>query len=421
MPNRPTAATSASALASAVATGVRTLGANPLRTVLSTLGIIIGVASLVAVLAVGDGMEAYARRQISGTTDLHTMSITPVLTRVENGIAVPRTDVIAFEAADAATLARRLDAATVTLLQQGGAIVERGTSSTAAMIVATLPTAAVMYEQRLAAGRFLTDADVRDSAAVIVVNASLAAHLSPNDPSALIGDTLRVNGSPLRVVGVLAAADDEPDRPAGAVPLTAGARVMSASALARPPAMMIEVAELEAMDSARAETEAWLGEQYGQWRPRLTIGTSAARLAQAQQGLLLFKLFMGAITGISLVVGGIGIMNVLLAAVTERTREIGIRRAVGARSRDVLLQFLAESVAITGAGSALGAALGLGSAFAITALIRSRAEGAPLQAAFTWGTLVVAMTAAVMIGLIFGLYPALRAARLSPIDAIRHE
>ena len=149
--------------------------------------------------------------------------------------------------------------------------------------------------------------------------------------------------------------------------------------------------------------------------------TSAARLAQAQQGLLLFKLFMGAITGISLVVGGIGIMNVLLAAVTERTREIGIRRAVGARSRDVLLQFLAESVAITGAGSALGAALGLGSAFAITAIIRARAEGAPLQAAITWETLVVAVTAAVLVGLIFGLYPALRAVRLSPIDAIRHE
>lgn len=128
-----------------------------------------------------------------------------------------------------------------------------------------------MYEQRLAAGRFFTDADVRDTAAVIVVNASLAAHQSPNDPSALLGDTLRANSSPLRVVGVLAA-DDQSDRPAGAVPLTTGTRVLSASALARPPAMMIEVAELEAMDSARAVTEAWLGEQYGQWSPRLTIG-----------------------------------------------------------------------------------------------------------------------------------------------------
>ena len=126
MPKRPTTATSASALASAVATRVRTLGANPLRTVLSTLGIIIGVASLVAVLSVGDGMEADARGQISGTTDLQTMSVTPVLTRVENGISVPRSDVIAFEAADAAILSRRLDGTTVTLLQQGGAIVEQG-------------------------------------------------------------------------------------------------------------------------------------------------------------------------------------------------------------------------------------------------------------------------------------------------------
>ncbi len=421
MPNRPTTASSASALASAVATGVRTLGANPLRTVLSTLGIIIGVASLVAVLSVGDGMEEYARRQISGTTDLQSMSVTPVVTRVENGIAVPRNDVIELGAADATALARRLDGAVVTVMQQGGAMLERGTNSTAAMLIATLPSAAVMFEQRLAAGRFLTDADVQDSAAVIVANAALAAHLSPNDPTALAGDSILTNGVPLLVVGVLVDNGDQEAGPAAAVPLTIAARVLSGTAYARPPVLMIEVAELEGMEPVRATTETWLTEQYGEWHPRLTIRTSAARLAQAQEGLLLFKLFMGAITGISLVVGGIGIMNVLLAAVTERTREIGIRRAVGARSRDVLFQFLAESVAITGAGSALGAALGLGSAFAITALIRARAAGAPLEAAFTWGTLLVAMTAAVMIGLIFGLYPALRAARLSPIDAIRHE
>ncbi len=421
MVNRSATNTSASALASAVATGIRTLGANPLRTALSTLGIIIGVAALVAVLSVGDGMEEYARRQISGTTDLQSMTVTPVVTRVENGIAVPRNDVIALGADDAGALARRLDGAVVTVMQQGGAMVERGTTSTAAMLIATLPSAAVMFDQRLASGRFLTDADVRDSGAVVVANSALAARLSPNDLSALVGDTILTNGVPLLVVGVLAENGDQAAGPAAAVPLTLASRVLSSAAHARPPVMMIEVAELERMDPVRANTEAWLTEQYGEWRPRLTIGTSAARLAQAQEGLLLFKLFMGAITGISLVVGGIGIMNVLLAAVTERTREIGIRRAVGARSRDVLFQFLAESVAITGAGSALGAALGLGSAFAITALIRARAAGAPLEAAFTWETLAVAMTAAIVIGLAFGLYPALRAARLSPIDAIRHE
>ena len=127
---------------------------------------------------------------------------------------------------------------------------------------------------------------------------------------------------------------------------------------------------------------------------------------------------MGAFAGISLVVGGLGIMNVLLAAVTERTREIGIRKAAGARQRDILIQFLAESVAITGAGSVLGVVLG--GAFAITAVIRS-ASDAPIYAAATWQTVGVAAIISVVVGLAFGTFPALRAARLSPIDAIRHE
>jgi putative ABC transport system permease protein len=129
---------------------------------------------------------------------------------------------------------------------------------------------------------------------------------------------------------------------------------------------------------------------------------------------------MGAITGISLLVGGIGIMNVLLASVAERTREIGIRKATGARPRDVLIQFLAESVTITGVGSLIGISLGLAAAFVITSIIRAQTR-AILFAAFTWGTVAVAVGAAVVVGLTFGMYPALRASRLSPIDAIRHE
>jgi putative ABC transport system permease protein len=143
-------------------------------------------------------------------------------------------------------------------------------------------------------------------------------------------------------------------------------------------------------------------------------------VAQAARGIVIFKLFMGAITGISLLVGGIGIMNVLLASVTERTREIGIRKAAGARRRDLLAQFLAESVTISLVGSFLGALLGLGAAFGATAVMRAKSS-ARIFAAVSWETLIVAAAAAILVGVVFGIYPALRAARLSPVEAIRHE
>jgi putative ABC transport system permease protein len=131
-------------------------------------------------------------------------------------------------------------------------------------------------------------------------------------------------------------------------------------------------------------------------------------------------MLMGAFTAISLVVGGIGIMNVLLASVVERTREIGVRRATGARRRDIVVQFLAESVVISLAGAVLGAVLGMGAAFATTAIMRAQTS-APVYAAATWQTLVVSMAAAIVVGLVFGIYPAFKAARLSPIDAMRYE
>jgi putative ABC transport system permease protein len=150
------------------------------------------------------------------------------------------------------------------------------------------------------------------------------------------------------------------------------------------------------------------------------VRTNQARVEQVATGMLVFKLLMGAITGVSLLVGGIGIMNVLLASVAERTREIGIRKAAGARDRDILVQFLAEAVTITGAGATVGVALGLAIAF-LTAWIMRLQTNAPVHAAVTPGTILFAAGLSVLIGLVFGLYPALRAARLSPIDAIRHE
>ena len=156
------------------------------------------------------------------------------------------------------------------------------------------------------------------------------------------------------------------------------------------------------------------------WKDRVAVVSDESRLEQVAKGLLLFKLFMGALMSISLVVGGIGIMNVMLSSVIERTREIGIRKAAGAERRHILWQFLCESVAITGVTGLIGLLLGVTAAFTITAIMR-RMANAPIQAWLSASTVLVAIGASVVVGVVFGLYPALRAARLSPIDAIHHE
>jgi putative ABC transport system permease protein len=150
------------------------------------------------------------------------------------------------------------------------------------------------------------------------------------------------------------------------------------------------------------------------------VQSNRARVDQVSRGLLVFKLGLASIAAISLLVGGIGIMNILLASVSERTREIGIRKSAGARARDIRMQFLAESVAISGLGSLVGVVVGMGGALVATGLIRQITD-APVHAAFTWQSIVVACAAAILVGLVFGTYPARKASRLSPIDAIRHE
>ena len=407
-----------------ISVGFETLRANPLRTILSTLGIVIGVGALVSVLSVGDGMERLAREQIGRTTDLQRISVTPRLFRIIDGAPFPVSNPLKFTLAEAAAVRERVgDSTSVNMLVTGSALVTAPGDTTP---YATQVTGMFMRDGRLSdslllAGRVFTDAEAASGASVAVISYRLAADVARGrQPSAVVGDTLRFQGQPRQVVGVLKAElNDRARRAVMPVAAVSGAVVVTQSD--RPAQLVLTAKSIEAVAPTRTAVERWAAQQFGpSWKDRVSVVTDESRVEQTRKGLLLFKLFMGALMSISLIVGGIGIMNVLLSSVIERTREIGIRKATGAAQRHILWQFLCESVAITGVGSMIGLVIGVGAAFGITAIMR-RVANAPIQAWLSLSTVLVAIGASVLVGLLFGLYPALRAARLSPIDAIHHE
>jgi putative ABC transport system permease protein len=344
-----------------------------------------------------------------------------------DGQSFPRNDVRRFTVNDAAAAQRALTvSAEVGLLVRGGALVRRGLPGAAdagaargAALVAMTPSVAGFRDLKLLAGRMFTDSETAAGSPVVVLSRALARAMAGSAPAeSVIDATVTVQASARRVIGVMDVGDDSTLQ--AFVPLVNGDAAMTPTASPRAPVMMVHVDSVDQVARARADIERWLAAGDTAWKSRVSVSTNQFRVDQARQGLLVFKLLMGALTGISLLVGGIGIMNVLLASVAERTREIGIRRATGARKREIMVQFLSESVAISGAGAVVGAAAGVGAAYAVTAVMRMETK-ATIYAGLSVSTLVVAALAAVAVGIGFGIYPALKAARLSPIDAIRHE
>jgi putative ABC transport system permease protein len=257
---------------------------------------------------------------------------------------------------------------------------------------------------------------------VIVLGHRTAMELAGvHDALWLVGRTIRAGGERREVLGVLEApaGGDEPDLVAFA-PLRGGVGLLEPSAAPRVPTLRLKARSIEAVDTLQAQVVNWLAERYGRGVEKLDVVVGTERLHNTRQAMLLSKLLLGLLASLILAVGGIGIMNVLLAAVVERTREIGIRKAVGASRRDIQAQFLVESVTVTTVGSALGFVCGLVIAFAGTAVFR-RITGAGIWPVVHVSTSLIAVGAAVVVGVVFGTYPARRAASLSPIDAIARE
>lgn len=411
------------ALLESVRVGFDALRTNPLRTLLSTTGVVIGVAALVAAFAVTDGVEVWSRALIARESSVQDVAVSPVTARTVNGRRYAVRGYPVFTLDDAA--AARLEVTGVVrhaLTVTGHAPVDYLDRSATVLLTASTAGLADFAGLPLAAGRFYTEPEVAHAAPVIVLGHRLAQELAGGrDPLWLVGRSVTVRGRRREVIGVLAppVAAEDADLVAFA-PLRGGAALLEPAGPPLAPTLRLKARSIEAVDTLRTATLDWLAGRYGRGVEKLRVQLATQQLENTRKAMLLTKLLLGLLVSLILAVGGIGIMNVLLAAVSERTREIGIRKAVGARAGDIRAQLLVESVTITGVGSAVGFVGGLALAFGGTAVFR-HFLGSDIHPVIRPTTALLAVLSAIVVGVTFGTYPARRAARLSPVEAMGRE
>lgn len=393
---------------------MRALASNPLRSLLTMLGVIIGVGAVVAMVAIGQGARASVTQQVQalGSNLLTVFAGTAQFGGVTRGDQV-RT--LTLEDADAI----RKDVPRVTGISaefSRNLQVTFRSENTNTQVSGVTPEFQTVRNFHPGEGQFFTDDDMRSRAKVAVVGKTVATRLFTDANP--IGQRIKIRGITFEVIGVMEekGATGFSDRDDIVfVPLTTAQRRLFGVTHVR--TIHVQVATAEDMTEAQAALTEVLRTRHrlGPSEDNDFTVRSQADILQAFTGVSqTMTVLLGGIAAVSLIVGGIGIMNIMLVSVTERTREIGIRKAVGARRRDILLQFLVESIALSVTGGIIGIGVGiLGSK-----LISHFAEWATLLSV---QAIVMAFSFAVAVGVFFGIYPARRAASLDPIEALRHE
>jgi len=417
---------------------VKSLWLHRLRSLLTVLGIVFGVCSVIAMLAIGEGASFEAQEQIKnlGSQNIILRSAKPP---EEQKLSEKGSQSYLLEYgltyADIKSIKATIPGVTIVVPSRViRDYVWNISRRVDCDISGTVPWYPEMRNHRVAQGRFFTDADMEASASVCVLGAEMVSALFPLDSP--LGRDVRVGGNYFRVIGVMEprgkiAGTDGTQQPGANKPAayqmfipleTAKTRYGEILLKQRSGSYEIERVQLHEvtvkvaeLDQVMPVSDAIKGLLENHHKKKdYEIVVPLELLKRAERTKQIFNIVLGSIAAISLLVGGIGIMNIMLATVTERTREIGIRRALGAKRRDIVTQFVVESVMLSGTGGVLGVVLGIAIPYAVTYI-------ADMKTIVTFWSPLIAFSISALVGIVFGLYPALRAANMDPVEALRHE
>ena len=403
---------------------LRALAKNKMRAGLTVLGVVIGIAAVTTMVSIGESAGALVRGQLQGL-GTNVLFIVPTSNRT-GGVRDATLPTLTADDSDALARDCPTVLASSPLVFTNGQVIYGNSNWKPKQMFGVGPDYLTVRNWQLQSGGFFTERDVTAAAKVCVIGQTLVAKLfQTSDP---LNQAIRVKNIPFRVVGVLErkganiVGDDQDD--IVLIPYTTVKKRLQGSMFDDIHAIMASARTLGQMSDAEAEIRQLLSERH-RIHPgeppdfRVQNTTEIANMLGVITGTI--TLMLAAIAGISLLVGGVGIMNIMLVSVTERTREIGIRMAVGARGRDILRQFLVEAVLLSTIGGIVGLTLGIGASLGLTALINSFTTGSKWPFVVSVPAAVTALIFAAAVGMFFGYYPARRASKLDPIEALRYE